>query len=157
MGAAARLALSALPPALVSALGALATYPNIPTWYAGLAKPVYTPPNWVFAPVWTLLYIMMAVAVWRILALPPATLRRRPALIAFFVQLALNGAWSWAFFALHSPAAGLLVIIALLAALLATLELFWRLDRMAGFLLVPYLVWTCFATLLNYGVLKLNP
>ena len=152
-----RLLLAVLPPALASGLGALATYPNIPTWYASLAKPSFTPPNWVFAPVWTLLYAMMAFAVWRVLRLPPATPRRQPALKAFFVQLALNAGWSWAFFGLHAPALGFLAIMALLAAILATLELFWRLDRPAGLLLVPYLAWVSFATLLNYEILKLNP
>lgn len=152
-----RALLAALPPALVSALGALATYPNIPTWYAGLAKPGFTPPNWVFAPVWTLLYAMMAYAAWRVLSLPADRPRRRPGLLAYAVQLALNAAWSWAFFALHAPALGLLVILALLAAIMATLELFWKLDRTAGLLLVPYLGWVSFAALLNYAILKLNP
>lgn len=152
-----RLGLAVLPPALVAALGALATTPNIPTWYASLAKPAYTPPNWVFAPAWTILYAMMALAAWRVLGLDPATPRRRPALVAYAVQLLLNAAWSWAFFALHAPALAFLVIIALLAALLATTELFWKLDRPAGLLLVPYLAWTSFAALLNYGILKLNP
>ena len=74
-----RLGLAVLPPALASLLGALATTPNIPTWYASLAKPSYTPPNWVFAPAWTILYALMALAAWRVLGLPPATPRRRPA------------------------------------------------------------------------------
>src|ERR1700759_5231981 len=82
-------------------------------WYAALSKPVFNPPNWVFAPAWTALYILMAFAFYRILSLP-RTPGRRIAITAFLVQIALNGLWSWAFFAAHSPLAGLIVIVALL-------------------------------------------
>jgi tryptophan-rich sensory protein len=140
---------------LAALLGSLATTPNIPTWYAGLAKPGFTPPNWVFGPVWTLLYAMMAFAAWRILALPESR-ARRAALTAFFVQLALNATWSFAFFAARSPPAGLLVIVALLAAILWTIRLFWPLDRPAAWLLVPYAAWVAYATALNIAIWQLN-
>ena len=144
-----------LPVITAAALSSIATRPNIPTWYAGLIKPSFTPPNWVFAPVWTVLYILMAYAVLRVLRLSPAP-GRGAALRAFFVQLALNAAWSWAFFALHSPAVGLLVILALLAAILVTIRLFWDLDRLAAYLLVPYTAWVAYATVLNFSIWWLN-
>ena len=100
---------AALPVAAAAILGSVATLPNIPTWYASLAKPSFTPPNSVFSPVWTILYALMAYAAWRILSLPWGAPGRAGALMAFFVQLALNAAWSWAFFWMRSPLAGLLV------------------------------------------------
>jgi tryptophan-rich sensory protein len=145
-----------LPVALAALLATLATRPNIPTWYAGLAKPGFTPPNWVFGPVWTILYVMMAAAAWRILSLPQARPGRRAALTAFFVQLALNAAWSFAFFAAHSPGTGLAVIGALMAAILWTIRLFWPLDRGAAWLLVPYAAWVAYAAALNASIWRLN-
>jgi tryptophan-rich sensory protein len=152
-----RLALAVVPVLAAGALGSVATTPNIPTWYAGLEKPGFTPPNWVFAPVWTILYLMMAYAAWRILSLPPESPGRSGALAAFFVQLALNAAWSWAFFALHSPLAGLCVIVLLLLTIGITIAWFWPLDRAAALLLVPYLAWVGYATALNVAVWRLNP
>jgi len=89
--------------ATASAIGQLATYPNLAPWYAGLTKPSFNPPNWVFAPVWTMLYVMMAIAVWRILRSPDASAARRLALTLFFIQLVLNAAWSWMFFGANNP------------------------------------------------------
>ncbi|MBM6593424.1 TspO/MBR family protein [Microvirga pudoricolor] len=151
-----RFLIAVLPVAAAGFLGSIATTPNIPTWYATLVKPGFTPPNWLFAPVWTLLYVMMAYAVWRILSLPADTPGRRGAVTAFFAQLALNALWSWAFFAAHSPMAGLAVILALIAALLVTIRRFWALDTVAGALLVPYLAWVSYATALNAAVWYLN-
>jgi tryptophan-rich sensory protein len=92
--------------AAASVIGQLATYPNLAPWYAGLVKPSFNPPNWVFAPVWTTLYVLMAFAVWRILRLPEASAARRLALTLFFAHLALNAAWSWMFFGAHNPLLG---------------------------------------------------
>lgn len=156
LGAAERAALAILPVAAASGLGSLATLPNIPTWYATLVKPPLTPPNGVFGPTWTLLYALMAYALWRILSYPPQTPGRNRATAWFFVQLGLNAAWSWAFFALHSPALGLLVIAALLGALGATIRHVRQLDRLAAWLLAPYFAWVLFATYLNLGVWWLN-
>jgi benzodiazapine receptor len=153
----ARALIAVAPVAAAAFLGNLATLPNIPTWYAGLAKPGFTPPNGVFGPVWTVLYALMAYAVWRILSLPAGAPGRGAALAAFFVQLALNAAWSWAFFWLRSPAAGLLVILPLLATIVATIRLFWPLDRLAAALLAPYAAWVAFATALNAAIWRLNP
>jgi len=151
-----RFLLAVLPVAAASVLGSLATMPNIPTWYAGLAKPGFTPPNWLFGPVWTLLYAMMAYAMWRILSLPASLPGRSTAIATFFVQLGLNALWSWAFFGAHSPAAGLVVILALMVAIIATIRAFWPLDRVAAYLLMPYLAWVAYATALNAAVWRLN-
>lgn len=151
-----RLALAALPVIAIAALGGYATAPNIPAWYAGLAKPPGTPPNWLFGPAWTLLYAAMVVAVFRILSLPEGTPGRREALILFFVQLAFNGAWSWAFFAARNPLLGLVVISALLVAIALTIAAFRRCDRLAAWLFAPYLAWVLYASYLNLGVWWLN-
>jgi tryptophan-rich sensory protein len=141
--------------AVAAAIGSLATTPNIPTWYAGIAKPSFNPPNWVFAPVWSALYLMMAYAFYRILRLP-ASPARRSAIIAFSGQMALNALWSVAFFALRSPALAFLVIVSLWTLIALTMTRFLALDRLAGWLLAPYLAWVSFAALLNAAVWRLN-
>jgi tryptophan-rich sensory protein len=151
-----RFLVAVLPVLAVAVSASLVTQPNIPDWYAGLQKPAFTPPNWAFPVVWTLLYAMMAYALWRILALPESRPGRPVAIIAFFVQLALNGLWSFAFFGGKSPLAGLVVIAALIVAILATIRAFWRLDRAAALLLVPYLAWVTYATALNGTIWRLN-
>lgn len=148
--------MAVVPVAAASLLGNLATAPNIAGWYAQLAKPSFNPPNWIFAPVWTLLYVMMAYAFFRILRKPKATPLRASAIAAFLIQMALNAAWSWAFFAMHSPAFGFAVIVALWVAIAATLVLFRRIDGVAGALLIPYLAWVSFAMLLNAEIWRLN-
>ncbi|MBL8590904.1 MAG: tryptophan-rich sensory protein [Methylobacteriaceae bacterium] len=153
-----------LPAALISGLvvvaaatiGNLATMPAIPTWYAGLVKPSFNPPNWLFGPVWGLLYAMMAVAFWRVLRKPAAVEGRTAAIAAFLVQMALNALWSVAFFGAKSPSLGLLVIAALWLAIAATIALFRRVDRAAATLLLPYIAWVSFAALLNGAIWRLN-
>jgi tryptophan-rich sensory protein len=109
-------ALAVLPVVAALILGQVATFPNLAPWYLGLAKPGFNPPNWLFGPAWTLLYTLMALAALRILRLPPDTPGRGAALAAFFMQLVLNAAWSWLFFGLHSPFAGLLDIVPQMAS-----------------------------------------
>ncbi len=151
------LALAALAPSvLASALGGLATAPAIPTWYAGLVKPALNPPNWVFGPVWTLLYAMLAYAFWRILRLPADTPGRGRAIVLFLVQMTLNAGWSWAFFGARSPELGLAVIAALWIGIALTLLQFRRLDVTSGWLLAPYLAWVSIAAYLNVAVAVLN-
>src|SRR5918998_6959037 len=133
-----RFLVAVLPVVAVAVSASLITQPNIPSWYAGLQKPSFTPPNWAFPVAWTILYAMMAYALWRILSLPENRPGRAAAIVAFFVQLTLNGTWSFAFFGGQSPLAGLLVILALIVAILATIRTFWPLDRVAALLLVPY-------------------
>ena len=136
-------------------LGGLVTAPNIPNWYAQLAKPAWTPPDGVFGPVWTLLYAMMAVAAWLIWRQAGLVAARLP-LGLFAVQLAFNSLWSILFFGLHSPGAAFVDIILLWAAILATLVAFWRQSRWAGGLLIPYLLWVSFATVLNFALWRMN-
>lgn len=138
---------------IVGSSATIFTEPSIPTWYAALQKPVIAPPNWVFAPVWTTLYILMGVAaarVWKITGLKSVEIS------AYLVQLFLNFCWSAIFFGLHQIGAALAEIIVLDAAILATLILFWRRDRIAGLLLLPYLAWTLFATVLTFAFWQLN-
>ena len=142
--------------AATSVVGQFATYPNLAPWYAGLVKPSFNPPNWVFGPVWTTLYLLMAFAVWRILRLPAASAERRWALSLFFAQLALNAAWSWMFFAAHNPLLGLINIVPQILVIIATIVAFYRIDRMAGWCLMPLAAWVCFATFLNFAIWKLN-
>jgi benzodiazapine receptor len=149
-------ALAVIAVAAASILGQLATYPNLAPWYASLVKPSFNPPSWVFAPVWTSLYLLMAFAAWRILRLPPDAPGRRTSLALFFVQLALNAAWSWMFFGAHSPGLGLLNIVPQLLLVLATIIAFARLDRIAALCLVPLALWVTFAGVLNFAIWRLN-
>lgn len=139
-----------------SVAGQIATYPNLAPWYAGLVKPSFNPPNWIFGPVWTILYVLMAFAVWRILRLPPASPARRIALTLFFVQLVLNAAWSWMFFGANSPLLGLINIVPQLLVVVATVFAFHRLDRVAAWCLVPLAAWVAFASALNLAIWRLN-
>ena len=148
--------LAVVPVVLASLLGQLATGPNLAPWYANLAKPGFNPPNWIFAPVWTSLYVLMIVAAWRILRLPADMPRRRLGLALFFLQLALNAAWSWMFFGAHSPLLGMINIIPQLILIVATAVAFRRLDKVAALCLVPLIAWVSFASALNFAILRLN-
>lgn len=149
-------ALSAGPIFLAAMLGNSATLPNIAPWYDKLAKPPLTPPNWVFGPAWTILFILMGVAFYRILRLDPQTPGRSRAIWLFAVQLVLNTGWSVAFFGARSPLLGLVVILPFEALIVATLLAFLRLDRVSAYCLIPYVLWVAFATYLNAGVFILN-
>jgi tryptophan-rich sensory protein len=124
-------------------------------WYEALAKPSWTPPNWLFGPVWTALYILIAVSawlVWREVGLSAARL----ALALFAAQLFLNALWSWLFFGLERPGLALIDILLLEAAIVWMIVTFWPLSRLAGMMLIPYLIWVSFATLLNAAIWRLN-
>lgn len=139
---------------LAGAIGSLATTPNIPTWYAGLEKPPLNPPREVFGPVWTVLYIMMGVALFLYTQSPRP--EKRDGYIAFGVQLALNTSWSIVFFGMQSPWGGVAVIVALIAAIIVNIVKFNILSGVSALLLVPYLLWVMFATYLNVGIELLN-
>lgn len=141
--------------AAIALVGSWVTLPKIPTWYAGLAKPSFAPPNAVFGPVWSILYLSMAVAAWRIGEVAVAAARTR-AIALFAAQLALNAFWPVVFFGLQAPRLGFVTIVLLLFALTATLAAFWRIDRPAGLLLAPYLAWVGYATALNAAIVALN-
>jgi translocator protein len=148
-------ALAMIVVAAASVAGQLATYPNLAPWYAGLAKPSFNPPNWIFAPVWTTLFVLMAFSVWRILRLP-RTSTRGTALALFFIQLALNAAWSWMFFGAHSPALGMVNIVPQWLIIIATIVAFYRLDKIAAWCLFPLAARVAFAGVLNLAIWRLN-
>jgi benzodiazapine receptor len=139
-----------------SALGQVATYPNLAPWYANLAKPWFTPPSWVFGPVWTALYLLMGFALWRILRAPSNVAGRRLAVVLFGLQLILNAAWSWMFFWANSPVLGMINIVPQLLIILATNMAFARVDRVAALCLVPLAVWVAYASVLNAAIWQLN-
>lgn len=149
------LLMSIAPVTAASVVGSLVTLPNIPAWYAFIAKPAFTPPNWVFGPVWTALYIIMAYAFYRVLRQNVAG-GHKWIITAFMLQIALNAGWSIAFFGGRSPLLGLVVIIPLCLSVAWTIVLFWKQDRLAGALLAPYLFWILFASALNFEVWRLN-
>ena len=138
---------------LAGAIGAIFTTPAIPTWYASLNKPDFNPPNWVFGPVWTTLYILMGVAAYLVYREGKNAER---ALNVFAGQLALNTMWSFLFFGLQSPFLGLVCIITLWLAIAATIREFYAHSRTAAMLMVPYILWVSFATVLNFFVWVLN-
>lgn len=140
---------------LAGAVGGSITAANIPGWYAGLSPPPGTPPNAIFAPVWTTLYVLMGIAAWLVWRSP--ALGQRAALRLWGWQLLLNAAWTPAFFGLHSPRVGLAVLAVLLVLLGLTIRAFHRLRPLAAWLMLPYLLWTCYATYLNAGFAWLNP
>ncbi len=151
---AALVALLAASAAIAGVSGAV-TIGNVHTWYAALAKPAFNPPNALFGPVWTVLYIAMAIAAWRVWRV-----RERAAvggaLALYAGQLALNFAWSLLFFGAHQIGWALADILGLAVFLAATTVAFWRFDTVAGSLMVPYLAWVLFAAFLNFSILRLN-
>ncbi|HWB00384.1 MAG TPA: TspO/MBR family protein [Pirellulales bacterium] len=134
-------------------VGMLFSKPAVRDWYPTLVKPLGNPPAWVFGPVWTCLYLIMAVAAWRVWRITGLAHR---AIVCFAVQLTLNVIWSGLFFGLHNPLAALIDVVALWIAIAATLRAFWQIDRAAGVLLIPYLAWVTFATYLNAAIVVLN-
>ena len=142
----------------VAGAGGAITATSVGGWYQGLAKPWFNPPDWVFGPVWTLLYAMIALAGWRIWRLRgwSAQGRIEPALLVWALQLGLNLCWSFVFFGARLIGAALLEIVVLLAAIVVTLRLFARIERLAAWLLVPYAAWVAFAALLNAALWRLN-
>ncbi len=137
------------------ALGTIATIPNIPTWYAALNKPSFQPPNWLFGPVWTLLYTLMAVSLFLIIKVPFSS-QRSKALGLFAVQLVLNTIWSFLFFQFHMLGVSLVEILLLLASMISFCIAAWPLSRPAAYCFLPYIAWVSFASVLNGYVLYLN-
>ena len=134
-------------------IGSAATFENVRTWYPTQAKPSWNPPNWIFGPVWTTLYVLMGTAAWRVWRTGPAA---RPLVIGYFVHLVPNALWSILFFGLKQPAWALADILMLWVLLVWLLVGFWRADRLAGVLWLPYVLWVTFATALNSAIVWLN-
>lgn len=142
---------------VVSAVAGLASQPSADPWYRSLALPSFQPPSWAFGVVWPLLYLMMAVAAWRIWYVAGGVGGARLPLALWGLQLAVNFAWTFLFFAAHSILGALIDIVALWLLIVATTVVFFRRDRWAGFLMLPYIAWVSFAVALNYRILALNP
>ena len=144
---------------VVMILGNIATFSSVTTWYPTLNKPSFNPPSWIFAPVWTALYLMMAVAAWLIWIHRDVADQRRGVVrftTVFAIQLILNLGWSVIFFGFRSPGWAFVEICLLWIAIAFTVALAFGQHRVSGFLLVPYLAWTTFALVLNYAILQLN-
>ena len=139
-----------------STTGRIVTAPGVKGWYRTIAKPWFNPPNWVFPVAWSLLFVLMGVAFYRVLRAPAAMPWRRVAIVCFLAQLVMNVSWSLSFFGAHSPLLGLIVVVPFWLMIFATQQAFWRIDRAAGWLLVPYLAWVAFATVLNAAILAMN-
>ena len=137
-------------------IGSLFTFRAIPTWYAGLKKPRYTPPNWAFGPVWTALYILMGISVFLVWQTGLDTNSELLAFILFWAQLAINALWSVVFFGMKSKGGGAVAIVILWLLILATIITSFPVSAWAGALLIPYLVWVSIASYLNIGVWRLN-
>ena len=141
---------------LAAAIGGYATGTSVSTWYETLQKPAWNPPAAVFGPVWTLLYAGMAIAAWLVWKRREASEEVRPALTIYFVQLALNTAWSILFFGMRRPGLAFADIVVLWFSIAICVLFFFRISRAAGWLMVPYLAWVSFATALNYSIWSLN-
>lgn len=141
---------------LVGILGTPFTLNAIPNWYVYLNKPFFAPPNWLFGPVWTLLYFLMGVSLYLIWKQGWKKKNIKDALTFFLIQLALNFMWTPIFFGLRAPLAGLVVIVAMWIFIVMTMKKFYAISKIACYLLVPYLLWVSFATLLNAAIVVLN-
>lgn len=137
-------------------IGAIFTLQSVDTWYAMLKKPVFTPPDWIFAPVWLVLYILMAISVYILWYKRQTPGQYAAAYVLFGTQLVLNIGWSYVFFGMHSIIGGLFLTILLWLALSATIYEFLHYSQIAGWLLIPYLVWVSYAGLLNFGLWWMN-
>lgn len=141
---------------LVGFIGTPFTITAIPTWYATLTKPFFAPPNWIFGPVWTLLYLLMGISFYLIWKQGLKKKKIRTASIFFLAQLVLNFLWSLLFFGLRSPILGLIDIVTMWILIFITMRKFHPLSKLAFYLLVPYLLWVSFATILNTAIVLLN-
>lgn len=141
---------------LVGIIGGLFNAATIRTWYLTLNKPPFNPPNWVFGPMWITLYLLMSIALFLVWTTDSPGKTKQMAMTFFFIQLAINMAWSFFFFYLKSPGLALIDIIVLLIFILLTIWKFFPVNRTAGYLMLPYLLWVGFAAILNYSIWTLN-
>lgn len=152
-----KLFLSILFPQLAGVIGSYWTAPAIEAWYSTLAKPFFSPPNFLFAPVWITLYLMMGISIyliWKKIDLKPKKVKL--AMTIFWLHLILNGSWSIIFFGAQNILIALFVLIALWILVLALIFLFWKISKPASYLLIPYFLWISFAGILNYSLFVLN-
>lgn len=140
-------------PLLVGFLGSYFTISSIPTWYATLNKPFFSPPNFLFAPVWTALYILMGISLYLVLI---SKKNKDLAVKVFLIQLFLNFLWSFIFFGLQNPLIAFLEIVALWVSILFTIKFFYPISKTSAYLLIPYILWVSFALILNLAIVLLN-
>ena len=142
---------------VIGAISGLLTQEGVDTWYTTIEKPSFNPPNWIFAPVWSTLYVMMGIAaglVWHEMESQKETVKK--GLTFFAIQLALNALWSYIFFGLHNPMLALVEIILLWLMIYETFVFFNKVNKIAGYLFIPYLLWVTFATVLTASIYWLN-
>lgn len=137
-------------------IGSFFTASSTDKWYKQLNKPSFNPPDWIFAPVWITLYLLMGISLYLVWTSTSSSVAIKTALIVFFIQLGLNLLWSILFFGLKSPLLGFIGIIVLWIAILLSIIYFYQISKIAGFLLVPYLLWVSFAVILNFCIVILN-
>lgn len=140
---------------LIGNIGSLATFSQIDTWYTTLAKPAFNPPNWVFGPVWTTLFALMGISLY-LVWLRAEKPQFKTALAIFSPQLTLNVLWSFIFFGWHQPGLAFAEILVLWVAIAATISIFYKISRLAAWLMIPYLAWVTFAAILNFAIWQLN-
>jgi tryptophan-rich sensory protein len=140
---------------LIGVAGGIATGSSVTTWYVGLSKPSWNPPDWVFGPVWTVLYVMMGVSVWLVWRRRHEA-ETRVGMVLFGLQLILNAAWSAIFFGMQQPGWAAAEVVALWLSIMATIVAFARISKPAAWLLVPYLAWVSFASVLNFTIWRMN-
>ena len=150
-----KLVISILIPLIIGFLGSFFTSSSVDSWYTTINKPSFNPPGWIFAPVWTTLYILIGLSfylVWR----GNFGMKRKKVISVYFFQLFFNLLWSVLFFGLKSPLLGLIDIIVLLIFIVVNTVIFYKISKTAGYLLIPYLLWVSFATILNVSIFILN-
>lgn len=136
-------------------IGSMATFSSVDNWYTTINKPTFNPPNWIFAPTWTTLYTLMGISMW-LIYLEKDKINIRSQTFYFFTQLFCNCIWSYLFFYLKNPLYGLIDIIFLWILILLTIISFWKVNKKAAILLIPYILWVGFAGFLNYTIWKIN-
>lgn len=141
---------------LAGIIGSVFTSPSIPTWYASLVKPGFSPPNWLFGPVWISLYALMGISAYLIYEKGIKKKKIKTAIYIFAFQLVLNSIWSILFFGLHNPFLAFIEIIILWSAIILTIKRFYEINKTAAYLLIPYILWVSFAAVLNYYLYILN-
>jgi len=140
----------------IGALGGYATAQSVRTWYPLLNKPAFNPPNWLFAPVWTSLYVLIGIAAYLVWVKRDRIVHFPRTVAIYFIQLILNLAWSFIFFYLHEIGFALAEIIVLLAVIILNAMMFYKIDKWAGLLFIPYILWVSFASFLTYNLFILN-
>lgn len=151
-----KLSISLIAPFAAGAIGSIATASSIPTWYAALNKPFFNPPNWLFGPVWTLLYLLIGIAFYLIWNSKKRTIHKKKATFYYWIQIVLNTLWSLVFFGMQTTLGGIIIILPLLTFILLTMKNAKSVSFTSFLLLVPYLLWVSFATILNISLFLFN-